>query len=417
MSIDLCRCCGAPLATVLVDLGDLPPANRLILPQRASEPEPLYPHKVWICGQCGLAQLTRQPAREEAFTGDYVYFSSFAPSWVEHARRHVEAMTERCRLGAESLVVEIASNDGYLLQFFRAKGIPCLGVDPAADAAAAAAEKGVETIVDFFGRASAAAIAAQRGRADVIIGNNVLAHVPDLHDFVGGIKALLKPDGVVTMEFPHLLQLLRNVQFDTIYNEHYSYLSAHVVQDVFRRHGLTLFRIEALPTHGGSLRIFARHTECTEIGIEASVAGTLAEEVAAGLLDGSAYVGFQAKVDRIREDFRRLVAETKAAGRRIAGFGAAAKGNILLNYCKIGADSLDFVVDDTPAKQGKLLPQSHIPVVAEQVLKESRPDLVVILPWNVKDEIMARLAYAQAWGCRFATCVPFVSVTPADGDP
>lgn len=413
-----CRHCATPIDRVFVDLGLQPSANRLLTAAEMAaiargKPEPKFPLKVLFCPACGLVQLADFRRPEDMFTSDYVYFSSYSGSWVEHARRYADMVQRRFALDEKSLVVEIASNDGYLLQNFVAKKIPCLGIDPAQKAADAAREKGVETVVDFFGTDLAQRLArgerGGRGRADLIAGNNVLAHVPDINDFVRGIHALLKDDGAVTLEFPHLARLVENAQFDTIYDEHYSYLSLATVRAIFARFGLMVFDVEALPTHGGSLRVYG----CREgrRAVEPAVAAILAEEKALGLDRLDKHQGFQARVEGIRDDFLALVAREKTAGTRIAAFGAAAKGNIFLNYCGVGADVIDFVVDDTPAKQGRFLPGSHVPVVAEDVFKERKSGLVVILPWNFAPEIKRRLDYGRAWGVRFVTCIPGVTVS------
>lgn len=404
-----CRHCGAAVDHVFVDLGAQPSANRLLsVAERdriaAGEHEPAFPLKVLVCATCFLVQLAEFRRPEDMFTSDYVYFSSYSGSWVEHARRYAESVTQRFGLNDRSFVAEVASNDGYLLQHFVAKGVPCLGLDPARNAAEAARARGVETVVDFFGTRLAREVAESRGRADLIAANNVLAHVLDINDFVAGLAILVKDDGVVTLEFPHLARLVENIQFDTIYDEHYSYLSLGTVGTILGAHGLAVFDVEELPTHGGSLRVYAQHADGGARPVEPAVAAVLDAERTMGLDRLDCYQGFQAKVDRIRDDFVALVTREKAAGRTIAAFGAAAKGNTFLNYCAVGAETIDFVVDDTPAKQGRFLPGSHIPVVAEEVLKAGKPNLIVILPWNFAAEIKKRLDYARAWGARFVTC-------------
>jgi SAM-dependent methyltransferase len=403
-----CRNCGAPLARPFVDLGLQPPANRFLTQAELAAPEPLFPLKVYVCGRCLLVQLPEANRAADVFTAGYAYFSSYTPSWVEHAKRYVDMIERRLGLDGRSFVVEVASNDGYLLQHVAAKGIPCLGVDPAAGVAEAAAAKGVETRIGFFGRALAGEIAARRRRADLVVGNNVLAHVPDLDDFVEGLASLVKPEGWVTLEFPHLLRLIDGLQFDTIYDEHYSYFSLHAAADALARRGLRVVDVEELATHGGSLRVYARPGDAARPA--PAVARVLAAERARGLADPDGYAGFQDKVRAVRRDFLKFLAEEKRKGRAVAAFGAAAKGNTFLNYCGVGADAIRFVADETPAKQGRFLPKSHIPVVAEAAIRERRPDAVVILPWNVKDEIAGKLAYVRAWGCRFATAIPEVRV-------
>ena len=411
-----CRYCAAPIDHVFVDLGMRPSANRFLTAAELDEiargkPEPKFPHKVLFCSHCGLVQLAEYRRPKEVFTPGYTYFSSYSGSWVDHARRYADMAAERFALGAASLVVEVASNDGYLLQNFVAKGIPCLGIDPARNAAEAARRKGVETIVDFFGADLARRVARERGRADLIVANNVLAHAPDINNFVSGLHALLKDDGVMTLEFPHLASLVEGIQFDTIYDEHYFYLSLGTVRTIFAHHGLAVFDVEKLPTHGGSLRVYGCRADSGGRNVAPAVAQVIAEEKARGLDRLDQHRGFQARAERIRDNFRALIAREKAAGTRIAAFGAAAKGNIFLNYCDVGADAIEFVVDDTPAKQGRFLPGSHVPVVAEDVLKERKPGLVIILPWNFAPEIKRRLDYARAWSARFVTCIPEVAVS------
>lgn len=408
-----CRGCGTPLSRVFVDLGAQPPANRFLSRAELELPEPRFPLKVYLCDGCLLAQIPAANRPADIFNAGYAYFSSYTPSWVAHARRYVETIVERLRLGGESFVLEVASNDGYLLQHVAARGIPCLGVDPAAGAAAAAKAKGVETRIGFFGAELARAIRDERGPADLVVANNVLAHVPDLADFVDGLALALAPDGVATLEFPHLARLIAGLQFDTIYDEHYSYFSLHAAAAVFARHGLHAFDVEELTTHGGSLRLYVRrggvrHGAAAAPPAEPRVAALLAAEREMGLDRPAGYVGFQDKVAAVREDFLAFLAGEERLGHTVAAFGAAAKGNTFLNTCGVGADRIRFVADDTPAKQGKFLPRSHIPVVAEAVIRELRPEAIVILPWNVKDEIARKLAYARDWGCRFVTAIPEV---------
>lgn len=406
-----CRFCHSPLERVFVDLGHHPSANGLVHPDRRDMSEPRYPLKVFVCEACLLVQLPAVHKADDIFTGNYVYYSSYAKSWVEHARRYVTMIRERCRLGPDSFVVEVASNDGYLLQFFVDEQVPCLGIDPAANCADAARDKGVETRVDFFTAALARAVAAERGRADLLLGNNVFAHVPDVNDFVVGLSILLKPDGVLTLEFPHLARLISDIQFDTIYDEHFSYFSLRVARDILARHGLRIFDVEELPTHGGSLRIYACHEDDGTKPTRVAVAAMIRAEEEQGLSGLAVYDDFQARVEAVRDSFLGLVREAKAEGRRIAAFGAAAKGNTFLNYCGIGAESIDFVVDDTPAKQGLLLPGSRVLIVEEGKIREEKPDLIVILPWNFAPEIKEKLAYTRDWGARLVTCIPNLAVS------
>ena len=400
-----CRFCGAPLEASLADLGMSPVSNAFIRAAEAGRMEPFYPLHAWVCGKCFLVQLEQFEPPQAHFGDDYAYFSSYSDSWLEHARRYVEMATRRFGLGAASQVVEIASNDGYLLQNFVRAGIPSLGVEPAANVAQAARAKGVQTVCEFFGRESASRLAAEGRRADLLLGNNVLAHVPDLNDFVDGLKILLKPGGTVTMEFPHLLNLMRENQFDTIYHEHFSYFSFLTAATVFAAHGLRLYDVERIPTHGGSLRIYACHAEDAKAASRA-VAALLAEERGAGLDRLDAYRDFAEQVRRTKRRLLELLIGLKAAGKAIAGYGAPAKGNTLLNYCGIRTDFLDYTVDRSPQKQGRLLPGTRIPVHAPERIFETRPDYVLILPWNIKDEIMAQMRGIAAWGGRFIVPIP-----------
>jgi len=406
-----CRACGAPLERVFVDLGSSPLANSYLSAQDLERPEPFYPLTVRVCERCWLCQLP-EVARPDQIFSDYAYFSSYSSSWVEHARRYAEAMTARFGLGATSQVVEIASNDGYLLRHFRDRGVPVLGVEPAANVAEAARAIGIPTEVRFFGRATADDLAARGFSADLLLGNNVLAHVPDLADFVGGLAALLKPAGVLTMEFPHLVRLVEGNQFDTIYHEHYSYLSLVAVERVFAAHGLELFDVEELPTHGGSLRVFARRRDGVARERAAAVDDLLGRERAAGV---ETLAWYEAFAERVRETKRKLLTfliEARRAGKRIAGYGAPAKGNTLLVYCGIRSDFLDFTVDRSPHKQGRYLPGSRIPIRAPEAILEEKPDYVLILPWNLRDEISAQMAAVRDWGGRFVVAIPEVEVLP-----
>ena len=410
-----CRNCGAATLHEIIDLGHQPSANRLLAENAlqaiaAGTREPTAPLRVMMCGTCQLAQLAEFSPAEDLFRSDYVYFSSYSPSWLAHAKRFTEMATARFGLDESSFVVEIASNDGYLLRNFVESGVPCLGVDPAKDAADAARTVGVDTRVDFFGSDLAKKIVDERQQADLIAGNNVFAHVPDINDFVAGLQILVAQDGVVSLEFPHLAQLISQRQFDTIYDEHFSYLSLHAVQGILHNHGLAVFDVEQLPTHGGSLRVLACRAESMRHQRTDNVARIIAEEQAMHLFDQAEHAKFRNDVERIRTDFISLIAAEKAQGRKIAAFGAAAKGNTFLNYCGIDADDISFVVDDTPAKQGKYLPGSHIPVVTESALKADRPDVVVILPWNFAADIKRKLAYIGDWGGRFVTAIPAVYI-------
>jgi SAM-dependent methyltransferase len=402
-----CRFCGAPLSHVFVDLGAQPLANSYLEPEHLRRPEPFYPLCVYVCGECLLVQLPEEE-RPEAIFSDYAYFSSYSESWLRHARVYAETMIERFGFGPEHQVVEIASNDGYLLRWFKDRGIPVLGVEPARNVAEAAEAMGIPTLVRFFGEATARDLVAQGTRADLLVGNNVLAHVPDLNDFVEGLKTLLAPRGVLTMEFPHLLRLLEEDQFDTIYHEHYSYFSFLAVRKVFAAHGLDLFDVEELPTHGGSLRIYARHAGQGPAG--GRVAELLAREEAAGLGGIDAYRSFAPRVERLKRGFLRFLIQAREEGKSIAGYGAPAKGNTLLNYCGVRTDFLDYTVDRSPHKQGRYLPGTRIPILSPDRIRETRPDYVLILPWNLKEEVMEQMTDIRAWGGRFVVAVPEVKV-------
>jgi SAM-dependent methyltransferase len=404
MSETACRFCGAQLRDVFADLGMSPLANDYLPAERVNAMEPFYPLRALVCAKCFLVQLEEFQTPERIFS-DYAYFSSYSSSWLEHSRRYAEQMIERLSLDGDSQVVEIASNDGYLLQFFAERDISVLGVEPAANVAEVAVAKGVPTVVEFFGEDVARRLAEQ-SPADLLLGNNVLAHVPDLNDFVAGMKALLKPGGVITMEFPHLMRLIDDNQWDTIYHEHFSYFSFLTVSAVFAAHGLRLFDVQELPTHGGSLRIFAAHAE--DAGKpETAAARELAErERNAGYERLETYAGYGRRVERDKRQILRFLIDLKERGLRVAAYGAPAKGNTLLNYCGVGRDTIDYTCDLNPHKQGHFLPGSHIPIRSPDALREDKPDVVLILPWNLKDEIVSQLAYVREWGGRFAARTP-----------
>ena len=406
-----CRFCKTPLEHVFVDLVNSPASNSFLSPEQLNEPETFYPLKVYTCHHCFLVQIDEYKKSDAIFNDDYVYFSSFSTSWLEHSRKYTEAMTERFGFDGKSLVVEVASNDGYLLQYFRDKKIPVLGIEPTANTAKVAIDKGIDTVVDFFGVRLATRLAAEGRKADLLLGNNVLAHVPDIVDFVGGMKVLLKDRGVITMEFPHLMQLVDNNQFDTIYHEHFSYLSLHTAQRIFGSQGLELFDVEELPTHGGSLRIYARHVADDTKPVSTRLSTVLAKETRKGMQGLAYYAGFQQKALAVKLALTSYLIEQKKAGKTVAAYGAAAKGNTLLNYCGIKADLLEYVVDANPNKQNKYLPASHIPVVAETHLREHHPDIVLILPWNLKDEITQQLDYIRQWGGHFVIPIPHLEIT------
>lgn len=401
-----CRFCGTALHETLVDLGHQPLANSFRAMDDTSV-EATYPLHVRVCSACRLAQVGDVVPAEKIFAADYAYYSSTAVSWVDHARRYAEAMIARLGMGAASQVIEVASNDGYLLQHFAAQGIPVLGIEPAGGVAEAAIAKGVPTEIAFFGQATAERIAATHGQADLIAANNVLAHVPDINDFVAGFAALLKPRGVLTVENPHLLNLLRHCQFDTIYHEHYSYLSLLSVERLFAAHGLAVFDVEELPTHGGSLRYIAARADAGFAPLPGLVK-VRADEAAAGLDTPAPYAGFTPRVEAVRAGLLAWLDAERAAGRTVGAYGAAAKGNTLLNYCSITAADkrIAFVCDKAHSKQGKLLPGSHIPVLAPLAIKALRPDRVLILPWNLRREISSDLAFIRDWGGKFAVAVP-----------
>jgi SAM-dependent methyltransferase len=404
-----CRFCSAPLTTSLVDLGMSPLCQTQVSPERLQEMEPFYPLHAYVCDQCYLVQLQEFVSPQEIF-GEYAYFSSYSTSWVEHARRYSQMAIERFGLGKTSKVMEIASNDGYLLQHFVAAGVPVLGIEPAANVAKVAIERGIPSEVRFFGRETAQHVARQHGRPDLLLGNNVLAHVPDLNDFVGGMKILLAPGGVITMEFPHLLQLMRHNQFDTIYHEHFSYFSFVAVSRVFAHHGLTIFDVQELPTHGGSLRIFARHTENASLAVTEAARELRQREVADGFETLERYRGFDAQVRQTKNELLRFLIEAKTAGKKVVGYGAPGKGNTLLNYCGIRTDYLDFTVDANPYKQGAYTPGTRIPILAPDAIREARPDYVLILPWNLRDEISKVAGYVRDWGGKFVVPIPKVEV-------
>jgi len=404
-----CRFCGATLTHEFIDLANAPPSNAFLTKEQLSEPEVFYPLKLYVCDSCFLVQVDEYKKSSEIFDSGYVYFSSFSITWLEHAKKYVEMMISKFGLNKNHQVIEIASNDGYLLQYFNEKAIPCFGIEPTAGTARAARAKGIETIEAFFGADLARQLVLEHRTADVLIGNNVLAHVPDLNDFIAGLKIALKPAGIITMEFPHLMQLVDNCQFDTIYHEHFSYLSFLTTQSIFKHHQLELFDVEELPTHGGSLRIFAKHTDDLSRVVSENVTAFLDKETSRGLNTEAYYRNFQKKADQIKYNLLDFLIEQQTNHKKVVAYGAAAKGNTLLNYCGIRKDLLAFVVDASPHKQGKYLPGSHIPVVKEEEIMKSKPDYVLILPWNIKEEIMTQLEYIRAWQGKFAVLMPSTS--------
>ncbi len=404
-----CRFCNTLLRTTFVDLGMSPPCQSHVTQEQLGAMERFYPLHAWVCESCFLVQLQEFVAPDDIFT-EYAYFSSYATSWVEHARRYADMTIQRFGLGAHSKVVEVASNDGYLLQHFVAAGIPVLGVEPAANVARVAIERGIPTAVQFLGRATGRSLASMHGRADLVLGNNVLAHVPDINDFVQGMRELLAPSGVITMEFPHLQRLVEGNQFDTIYHEHFSYLSFTTVELIFAQHGLVLFDVEELPTHGGSIRIFARHAAHTAMEVAQTVVAMRQRELDLGYRSIERYLGFGQQVQQTKRALLRFLIEARQQGKRIAGYGAPGKGNTLLNYCGIRTDFLAFTVDANPYKQGKYTPGTHIPILAPEALRREEPDYVLILPWNLKDEIVAQASYVRDWGGQFVVPIPTVQV-------
>jgi SAM-dependent methyltransferase len=405
-----CRFCSAELTDVFVDLVASPPSNGYLTVDQRDGPETYFPLKLFVCRQCWLVQVPAHQASEQIFAADYAYFSSYSTTWLDHARRFVGAAVERLGLSQASFVVEVASNDGYLLQYVAERGIRCLGIEPTASTARAARARGIETVEAFFGQRFAADFVADRGRADLLLGNNVYAHVPDLNDFTAGLKLALAPRGTLTLEFPHLMRLVEQRQFDTIYHEHFSYFSFTTAERVLASHGLCVWDVEELPTHGGSLRLWAAHAEDAR-PTQRSVAALRERERAIGMTTPGYYAGFQALADRVKNDLLSFLLQARREGKRVAAYGAAAKGNTLLNYAGVKPDLLPYVVDASPHKQGLYLPGSRIPVVGEAILREDRPDYVLILPWNLEAEIKAQLAYVGQWGGRFVTAVPKLRIT------
>ncbi|MFA7172452.1 MAG: class I SAM-dependent methyltransferase [Kiritimatiellia bacterium] len=405
-----CRHCGSEVALTFIDLGSAPPSNAYLTKLTMHRPEKWFPLKVLVCEVCWLVQAEAYSRAAELFNDEYAYFSSFSDIWLAHAEKYVQDMTERFGLTTDSHVMEVASNDGYLLQYFKRNRIPCLGIEPTAGTAAAAHMKGIETLEEFFGVNLAKRLAEQGKQADLIAANNVLAHAPDINDFSAGFTALLKPHGVATFEFPHLMHLIEKNQFDTIYHEHFFYLSFTTVVQVFNANGLAVFDVEELGTHGGSLRVFAQRKDEGSHPVSDKVGELLNREAAAGMNRANYYQGFQKYADKVKNDFLIFLLEAKRQGKSVAAYGAAAKGNTLINYAGIRPDLISFVVDRNPAKQGKFMPGSRIPIVSEEQLQQQKPDYVVILPWNLKSEIVEQLDYIRAWNGRFVVAVPQLEV-------
>lgn len=404
-----CRHCHAPLTQVFLDLGSAPPSNAYLTEADLQKPEVHFPLKLFVCSDCRLVQTEDYAAGEEFFSADYAYFSSTSRSWLAHAKAYSELVTQRFALNQESFVIEVASNDGYLLKNFVAAGIPCMGIEPTASTAEAAEAVGVPTLREFFGKQLATGLAKDGRKADLIAGNNVFAHVPDINDFTAGLAEALKPEGVITLEFPHLMRLVEFSQFDTVYHEHFSYLSLMVVQRIFAGCGLRIFDVEELPTHGGSLRIYGCHDEAGHRET-AAVAGVADEETRRGMATGAYYQGFQAKADAVKDGLLRFLLDARRDGHSVAGYGAAAKGNTLLNYAGVRPDLLPFVCDAAQAKIGRYMPGSRIPIFDPAELPDRRPDYLIILPWNIADEVRTQNAELAERGTRFVTAVPELRV-------
>lgn len=400
-----CRHCAATLKHTFIDLGFAPPSNAYLTNEDLQKPEKYYPLKVKVCDQCWLVQTEDYAQADELFSPDYAYFSSTSSSWLAHAKQYSEQVINELRLGANSLVIEVASNDGYLLRNFVAAGIPCMGIEPTASTALHAERLGIPVLREFFGEALGQQLAQQGKQADLIAGNNVYAHVPDINDFTKGLKAALKPGGTTTLEFPHLLSLIEHTQFDTIYHEHFSYLSLYTVNRIFQKAGLRLWRVEKLPTHGGSLRVYGCHNEDPREN-QPSLTSVLEEEVTQGLQRLETYLNFQPRADKVKNDLLAFLLEQKRAGKKVAAYGAAAKGNTLLNYAGVKPDLLPFVCDAALAKQGKFMPGSHIPILPPETLADRKPDYVLVLPWNLRSELQQQLHYISAWHGCLVTAVP-----------
>ena len=403
-----CRFCATPLEHDFIDLGMSPVSNSFVKPDRVDEPEPFYPLHAFVCSNCFLVQLEEFETADQIFS-DYVYFSSYSTSWLAHARKFVNDVSERFGFNADSLVIEVASNDGYLLQYFKERNVPVLGIEPASNVAEVARTAGIDTIDEFFGVSLAKRLRDEGRLCDLLVGNNVLAHVPDINDFVGGFRLVLAEDGVLSMEFPHLLRLIEQTQFDTIYHEHFSYLSLLTVQRIFAHHGLQVFDVEEIPTHGGSLRVFAQHSGGKQ-PVGRAVEKVLGDERGAKLDSLDGYRNFSEKVTKVKTDLLEFLRQADSEGKTVVGYGAPAKGNTLLNYCGIGPDEIAYTVDRSPHKQGHLLPGTHIPVYAPEKIAETQPDYVIILPWNLKDEVVEQMAEIRGWGGRFVVPIPELTV-------
>lgn len=401
-----CRFCNYPLHYKFVDLVNAPPSNAFLTQDQLNHPEIFFPLKLFVCEHCYLVQIDEYQKSKDIFNSEYIYFSSYSSIWLDHAKRYVDMICQKLGLNKRSKVIEIASNDGYLLQYFKAKDIPCLGIEPTASTANIARKKGINVLEDFFG----VRLSKMLEPADLVLGNNVLAHVPDINDFVQGLKIVLKPKGTITMEFPHLLNLIEQNQFDTIYHEHFSYFSFYTVKRIFEKHGLKLYDLEKLSTHGGSLRIYATHRENEMIQISKNVNDLLIEEKEFGLLNMDIYKKFQEKADSVKYELLEFLLKAKKENKKVVAYGAAAKGNTLLNYAGVKQDMIAFVVDKSPHKQGKYLPASHIPILSESHMSKEKPHYILILPWNLKDEVVEQLQYVVKWGCSFVVAVPKLKI-------
>jgi SAM-dependent methyltransferase len=405
-----CRHCGSELSLNFVDLGSAPPSNAYLTEKLLTAPEKWFPLRVLVCENCWLVQTQDFAQAHELFDADYAYFSGFSSSWLEHCKNFISQMVKRFKLNENSHVVEVAANDGYLLQYVKAINIPCTGIEPTASTAAAARAKGIDIIEEFFGKKMATNFVTRYRPADLTVANNVLAHVPDINDFVSGFAIILKPNGVSTFEFPHLFQLVKNSQFDTIYHEHFSYLSLTAVNRIFTANGLNIFDVEELPTHGGSLRVFAQRSDTGNYKITENVSRILSLESEVGLTNRVYYAGFQSKVEKIKDDLLLFLLKAKSDNKKVVGYGAAAKGNTLFNYAGIRHDLISFVVDKNPAKINKFLPGCRIPIVNEEQIKTKKPDYVIIIPWNIKDEIIQQLSYIKTWGGKFIIAIPELKI-------
>ena len=406
----LCRFCQNELSAPFLDLGSMPLANSYLKTDQMKKEEPSFPLRVFLCEKCFLVQLADVNTSDQIFNNEYAYFSSYSSSWLKHAKDYTDLMVKRFALNSSNLVIEIASNDGYLLQYFKEKNIPVLGIEPSGNCAEVAIKKGVPTWIKFFGVATANELAGQSKQADLLLGNNVLAHVPDLNDFVEGMRLALKPSGVITMEFPHLLSLILDGQFDTVYHEHFSYFSFHVVEKVFAKHGITLFDVEELPTHGGSLRIYGRHSANHSLPVTEKVRELKEREIRHGLNDKKTYHDFSKKVIHIKESLLKFLNAAKASKKTVVGYGAPAKGNTLLNYCGVNTSLIQYTVDASPHKQNHFLPGSHLPIHTPEKIRQTKPDYVLILPWNIKTEIMKQMADVSGWGGKFVIPIPELQI-------